>query len=647
MSLTENQLKAISFYKGNALINAGAGSGKSTVLIARTAKLISEYKVNPRKILGLTFTNEAAENMRKKLKTHIGKKQSDLVSFSTFHSFAYRWLRKQFPGEYINKKIMESWWKIQTLYDIVGENTTRNPVGLDINIKAGDLAGFISYQKANLVREGMEIVYDDNVSYVQDIDTYYLQKAYDTYCELVRNARVIDFDDMLMEFYYKLLENPSMLEDVKKQFKFIMVDEFQDSNSAMMAILKLISEDNLFVVGDFRQGIYGFINATIDNILDFQNNFDNVTLIELCDNFRSTNEIVRISNDLISKSPVEQYKSFSEQIASKGDRNTKVILKAYQDENIESESILNEIQSLMDENGDYDYSDFCILCRTNAQLGIYESLFASAEIPVDISTSKSFFDRKEISDILAYASIINNEHDDMSLRKIINSPTRYISKAIINSLEEYGFKNNVTLEYSMRTMDSGNSRSRIMNLIDTIDDLRHHAHDTNASKMLKMIVKRTNYYEFMTQKAQTHTELIIRQEALEKLYEMSKKFSNINSFLGHVSIIKNNNKKKKDAVHLMTVHASKGLEFQTVFVPSVTNENYPHQMNTNSEEERRILYVALSRAIKNLYVSFPVFTNNGTSILEPSPFILDVAAEKINGMKKEITYGKTEVISTY
>lgn len=645
MSLTENQNKAISFLDGNALINAGAGSGKSTVLIARTAKLITEYNVAPENILGLTFTNEAANSMKKRLKKTIGKR-ADRVSFGTFHSFAYRWLKQNYPMDYQNKKIMQSWWKIQTLYDIVGEETSRNPNGLGINLRAGDLAGFISYQKANLIKPGMSVIIDDNVSYCDGIDRWFLQRAYDIYCELVKNARVIDFDDMLVDFYYNLKNSPEKLEKLKNTYKYIMVDEFQDSNSAMMAILKLITHNNLFVVGDFRQGIYGFINATIDNILEFQNNFDNVKLIELSDNFRSTNQIVQISNDLISSSPVKRYKAFSEQIASKGIIGSEVHMKAYQDEYIESESILDEIQNLKEENKEMCYSDFCVLCRTNAQLGVYESLFADAQIPVDVSTSKSFFDRKEIADLLAYASIITDETDDMSLRRIINAPSRFISKAIINRLEENSFKNQISLEGSIRTMDTGNYRSRLMGLIDLLDDIRD-KDKMNANKMLRMIYGKTHYEEFMSQKAQTHTELILRQEAVQKLFEMSKKFPTIEAFLAHISVIKNNNKKKDDAVQLMTVHASKGLEFDTVFVPSTTSENYPHEMNTNVEEERRILYVALSRAINRLYISFPVFGMNGKDVLEPSPFLKDIAKDNVNRMKRSVMHGATEVEIDY
>lgn len=647
MPLTENQMRAISFLDGNALINAGAGSGKSTVLIARIAKLIAEHAIEPEMILGLTFTNEAAENMRKKLKQHIGKKKSDEVYLSTFHSFAYRWLKQNYAEEYVNKKVMESWWKTQTLYDIVGEDSSGNPIGLGIELKAGDLAGFISYQKANLIKQGMPVLLDESISYVNNIDRYYLQKAYDTYCELVKNARLIDFDDMLMNFYYKLLENPNQCQELKGRFKYIMVDEFQDSNTAMLAILKLITENNLFVVGDFRQGIYGFINATIDNILEFKNNFDDVTLIELKENFRSTDEVVRISNNLIAKSPIERYKSFSEQVAAKGVNDTKVVLKAYQDEYIESQSILNEIETLMEKNEELSFSDFCVLCRTNAQLGVYESVFADEDIPVDISTSKSFFDRKEIADLIAYASVIANPNDDMSLRKVINSPNRFISKAIINQLEEYGFKHNLTLKESIHSMNTGKFASRFFKLTDLIDELADQVDDLNAYRLLKKIYKQTKYEEFMSNKASSHSELILRQEAIEKLFELSKKFSDIQSFLAHVSVIKNNSKKNKDAVHLMTVHASKGLEFDTVFVPSVTSENYPHEMNPNIEEERRILYVALSRAISKLYVSFPVFGNGGKQIVKPSPFLVDIAQDKVKKMKQEITYGKTEIEMTY
>lgn len=645
MALTDNQKKAVAFVNGNALINAGAGSGKSTVLIARIANLIANENVNPNRILGLTFTNEAAENMRTKLANHIGKAKASAVTLTTFHSFAYRWLKANFPLEYANKKIMEPWWKMQTLYDIVGECTSRNPSGLGINLKAGDLAGFISYQKANMILPDCSVIVDENVAYVKHIDHELLQIAYQTYCNLVKNARVLDFDDMLMDFFYALQDNPTYREELRSQYEYVMVDEFQDTNTVNLAILKLITDHNLFVVGDFRQGIYGFINATIDNILNFQEEFEDVTLIELCENFRSQSPIVSISNNLIAASPISAYSSFSEQLAVRDNETTPVTLTLYQNDSVESDGIINKIIGMKEENPDLEFSNFCILCRTNAQLGIFESKFADYDIPVDVSSSKSFFDRKEISDLLAYAAHAVDSSDDMALRKIFNSPTRFISKAIISELDEYSFLNDISLEEAIRRMDTKNYRSRFYKLLELFEDLREDL-NINAGKFLKKIYHESFYEEHIIKKSATHSELILRKEAVERLFDMAKKFTSINSFLSHVSVIKNNNKKNEDAVHLMTVHASKGLEFDTVFVPSINSKNYPHEMNLNIEEERRVLYVALSRAINNLFISTNVFLDAKQATVDPSPFLMDIAGNLVASMKKSILYGSSKETAT-
>lgn len=643
MSLTDSQNKAISFVHGNALINAGAGSGKSTVLLARMAKLIADEEALPNEILGLTFTNEAAENMRKRLKKYIGTKRAKQVALTTFHSFAYRILKSHYPNEYLNKKIMQPWWKTQTLYDIIGKKSVKNPSGMDLNIKVGDLAGFISYQKANMILPDMNVLIDDRVSYVKDINRNVLQEAYETYCTLVKNARVLDFDDMLVDFYYKLVKNEKLVDELQEKYKFIMCDEYQDTNSTNREILKILEDNNLFVVGDFRQGIYGFINATIDNILEFQQEFDNVTLIELSENFRSTNEVVKISNDLISASPISQYKGFSGQIAARGVITPPVTLTMYRDDYTESQDIISKVEIEMEDNSKLSYSDFCVLCRTNAELGVYESAFADRNIPVNVSTSRSYFDRKEIADLLAYAEHTLSPEDDMSLRRIINAPSRFVSKAVINSLDEYAYEHNTSLENAIRELDVGRSRGMLLSMLDTFEDFRDQAEEMNASTFLRYIFNKLNYAEFMYKKASSHTESMLRQESVEKLFEMAKKFTDIHKFLGHVSVIQSNNKSNSDSVNLMTVHACKGLEFDTVFVPTVTNKNYPHEMNNDIEEERRILYVALSRAIRKLYISLP--RQEGKNILIPSPFLMDICEDKVREIDYNVAKG-VEMSST-
>lgn len=622
MKLTDRQNEAVHSKSGNVLVHAGAGSGKTACFTARIANLIGNEKVDPESILGLTFTKDAAENMRSRLKGLIGKKKSDKVHLTTFHSFAYGILKSNYPSAYQGKQIAQSWWSMSKLYDIVSKQSYGNNVGLNMSIKAGELGSFISYQKSNMIKIGMDVIIDENVSYVSGESRESLQKAFDTYCELVRNARIIEFDDMLVDLYYKLLDDKNLLKDIRSKYKYVMVDEFQDTNTINMEIIKLISDNNLFVVGDFRQGIYGFINANINNILDFNSDFENVHLIELQENFRSTDNIVNFANNVISASPVEKYKQFSEQLPARGVVGSNIDINVYTDDYTEVTSIGEDIKDMV-ENGYYDYSDFAILSRTNTLLGFYESEFANMDIPVDLSSGKSFFDRKEISDLLAYAEHTVDESDDMSMRKIINSPSRFVSKALTNQLDEYAYNNSISFEQACSAMDCGKSNTNIKNMVRLFDQLRDHE-DVNASKFLKEVYRKIGYEKHMESKTPSVQELQMKKDAIERLFELAKKFTTIKKFLGHISVIRSNNKKSKDGVKMMTVHGSKGLEFRYVFLPSVTKDNFPHDMSNDVEEERRLFYVASSRAKECMSISTPVFTAGGTSTYIPSPFLVDV-----------------------
>lgn len=645
MALTKSQNEAVFHTNGNVLVHAGAGAGKTTAYTARIANLLANENVDPTTILAMTFTNEAADNMRSKLTSLVGKKKASLIEITTFHSFAYKTLKSRYAHVYGDKKIIQQWWKFSKLYDLIAVGNSKNPIGLNLvdkeknQINAGDLSQFISYQKANMIKPGSAVLIDDKVGFISHIKRSKLQEAYDTYCDLVKHARVLEFDDMLMDFYYYLAEDKELLDEIKNKYDYVMVDEMQDTNSVNMEILKLITENNLYAVGDFRQGIYGFINANIDNILSFQDTFQDVKLVEFRENFRSTKTIVGFCNRIIDVAPVQEYKQFKSQIAAREDVGKPISIDYYQDEISEAREVVDNISDFIDEQWDKTLSDYAIICRTNAQLGIYESMFADLGIPVDVSSSKSFFDRKEVSDILAYAKHAVDSSDDMSLRKIINAPNRFVSKQTINDLDKYSFEHGVALETALLQMSSGRSQGALSSLVHCFEDLREEI-DINASKFLRMVYNSIGYKPYLEKKATSHTELMIREEAIDRLFDIAKKFPNIEAFLAHVSIIKNNNNSKgKDAIRLLTVHASKGLEFDFVFAPGVTNSNFPHPMNTDYEEERRLFYVVCSRAKEQLFISSHVFQGAKQEAVFASPFLVDVLGKKVTDMRKSILRG--------
>lgn len=653
MQYTEEQLKVIKAHRGNNLVNASSGSGKSSVVIANIVDLIKNEGVDPSEILVLSFSNTAADSIKQKLKHAVGNK-ANTINAMTMHSFAYSQLKKASHNEYSNKSIVKSWFQLDTATNLVKEADNYNEYGLDISLLPGQLLQFISYQKANMVFPKDNVIINDETDYVKDISRDKLQRAYDNYCKILYNAKSIDFDDMLLDFYDKLRSDSEFVNVMKNKYKYILVDEAQDTSRINMEILKLISNNNLLFVGDFRQGIYSFNNSSIDNILNFHKEFDNVNIYELSYNFRSTDKIVKISNNIIAKSPDERYKSFKEQIGARHVNGEDVDIVMYNSEHIEAEDIVQKVEDLID-NG-VDMNDIAILHRTNNGLLLYESMFSSLNIPVRLSGGSSFYDRNEIVDLMAYLRLSYAE-DDSALRRIYNRPNRYLSNNLLYKLDEYATNNNISLEHAMRNMPlKGRERGNINRLLNSIDDIRDKSH-LKCNRIIKNILRITNYEGFMKYKSSTRNDLYLKLDAIDRFISDSESFVDPNQFLGYISSIKRNSKTKhKEAVNLMTVHASKGLEYDYVFVTGVHNNNFPHKMDGNNyEESRRLLYVAVSRAKNHLQVSIPVNqetiqsdTNEQGDRLDVSPFLLDIDVDgKLFDAKKNVSRGNRFEVVKY
>lgn len=638
MNYTESQRKGILANEGNYLINAGGGSGKTRVFITRIARMIKDGTATPDEVLGLTFTKDAAEEMRKRLVKAIGKEDAKNVHLSTFHSFAYGILKKKYPDKYNRVKIMPQWWKMKVLNDFCSKSSNYNPGGMDLPCKAGDLATFISRQKLNLVQPGDELFLDMYTEGVATVAKDDLEYIYAKYCDMAEKARMVEFDDMLLDLYLKLEENDTLVRSIQNQYTYIMIDETQDTNIVSMEIIKYITTGNLFVVGDFRQSIYGFNNAYINNILDFDQEFDDVQIIDLEQNFRSTKNIVGLANKLIDKSPNPKYKKFKSQESGRDIDGSPIKFTVYRDSGFEAIEIANKIQDMVDD-GKYAYEDFAILLRTNAQLGIYESIFTEQEIPVDVSSDKSFFDRREIADLIAYAQHTVDPYDDLSFRRVYNSPNRFISNANQAIIDEFAFKHELTLEQA--AIEAGTSSSRALSsYISIFEDLRDDYETKRADSFLIEVYKRTGYKEHIERTSMTTNDMEMRLDAIQSLFNIAKKFRNINAFLAHLIAVKQNDSRKNEhAVKLLTVHASKGLEFEYVFVPAFSDQFFPHDMNPDIEEERRLSYVACTRAKNHLEISMPNFVSDGGGEFNPSPFLIDLIGDEILEMKKDVTRG--------
>lgn len=641
--LTKNQNHAVLAGKGNFLINAGAGSGKTTVFTGRIATLIKRGDALPAQILGLTFTNEAANSMRSKLKKLTSKHEAEEVILSTFHSFAYQLLRENFSIEYASKSIAQDWWKLNMASAMTKPASRENPYGLSLTARPMDMVSFISYQKMNMIDDEHDVIIDAKTEDFRKFNIDDLNKMYRNFIEAQKNARLIDFDDMLLDLYHKLKTNQLFRKRVQERFEYIMIDEFQDTNKVSMEIIKLISRNNLFVVGDFRQGIYGFNNANIDNILKFNEEFENVETIQLLDNFRSTKNIVEISNLVIDASPIDEYKKFDRQIAARDEVGSPVRISVFQTEYDEA---LNIAHSISDEISDgASPTDFAILTRTNAQLGLYESIFSELKIPVKNSSGRSFFDKYEIDAILKYAEHTLNPDDDNSIRRVLNTPNRFISNAAIMEVDKVASSKKMSIEDTILKSDFGRNTTRLNSVVMLFDDLRDYVEHLNAYKFLSMIIDKTHYRAHIIKSGKTQMDIENSLSSIDTLLEIAKKFSSTKQLLMHIAMVKDNNKNKNQkAVSLMTVHASKGLEFETVYAPSTTDKNYPHDMNSDFEEERRLFYVLLSRAKNKLFISMPCFGKSPSDIVNVSPYVLSIGkiSDSLLKLRRNVITGANE-----
>lgn len=641
LKLTDKQKESVLTIDGNIVVVASAGSGKTSAFTTRIAHMIKNIGISPYNIMAVTFTKKATGEIKSRLKKMVGKDMAEKIAMGTFHSLAYRLLKTLDP-EFSKYKIVPDWWKFSLLNDLCKEKTDRNHNGLNLGIRAGELASFISYQKANMIHPTDELLIDSNVEYVNGVSRSLLRDAYVRFERLKDESRQIDFDDMLLMFYDKLRSDSAFRNKLSDQYKYIMVDEGQDTSLINMEIIKLINPNNVYMVGDFRQSIYKFINARVDNILDFDKKFNNTKVIELNKNFRSTQNIVSLSNRIIENSPIDKYKNYkpSESVHEVGD---KVMFTLYESEDIQFEDIAQKIEQINSKGT--PLSETAILVRTNSQTAIIEDTLARMDIPYDVSKTKSFFDRKEILDILSYARLAVDIDDDISFRRVINVPNRYLGKHFIEELDRFSSKREMTLFNALQVIPSGQQwkyKRNIESFVKIMDELKSQVEENiNAGKLMRNIIRITRYKDYVNETTTNASSIVEKFESIDRLCEMASRFPTIRAFLAHISSIRDKQARSKgnDAVQISTIHSAKGLEWDVVFVPNVNEELLPHSMNGDVEEERRLFYVACSRPKKNLYVSWYAFDGK-SKIIREGQFINElIDKDTLNNMRKEIFNG--------
>ena len=618
--LSDVQREAVITTEGPSLIIASAGSGKTRVLTYRIAHLLTQG-VPPWAILSLTFTNKAAKEMKDRIGKIVGEKNASKLWMGTFHSIFARILR--------NEADKLGFSKTFTIYDTADSKNLINQIIKELKLdtqvyKANDVLSRISSAKNNLVTpqaysSNTQILAQDAKNRKSEIS-----KIYTLYAQRCYKASAMDFDDLLLNTNVLFRDFPEVLENYQKRFRYILVDEYQDTNFSQYLIVKKLATNhrNVCVVGDDAQSIYSFRGAKIENILNFRNDYQDYKLFKLEQNYRSTQTIVNAANSVIEKNQ----KQIKKVAYSANDVGEKVkLLQSFTDQE-EGFLVASEILSIIQQNH-CKYSDIAILYRTNAQSRIFEETLRKRNIPYKVYGSLSFYQRKEIKDLLAYFRLAVNPNDDEALRRIVNYPARGIGDTTMQHLTEVANNSGASLWNAIRqlpSVSSGIKGPTIKKLIDFTSLIGKYQAMIYTADAYETAYAIANGSGIINDLKQDKTpEGISRLQNIEELINSIREFidmrkdEGINDVITLVDYLENvallsdldtDNPEDRDKVSVMTIHSSKGLEFNYVFLTGLEENLFPSSITTQSadelEEERRLFYVALTRAAKKVTISY-------------------------------------------
>lgn len=603
-TLNDMQKSAVFYTEGPLLLLAGAGSGKTRVLTHRIAYLIEEKGVNPWNIMAITFTNKAAGEMRERVDSLVGF-GSESIWVSTFHSTCVRILRR-----YIDRLGYSNSF---TIYDSDDQKTLMKDVCKRLQIdtkvyKEKALLGAISSAKDELVSPQ---AYELNAA--GDFGKQKIAQAYKEYQKQLRSNNALDFDDLIVKTVELFQNCPDVLDYYQERFKYIMVDEYQDTNTAQFKLVSLFAEkyQNLCVVGDDDQSIYKFRGANIGNILNFEKMFADARTIKLEQNYRSTQNILNAANDVIRNNVGRKEKTLWTDNEEGDLIHFRQFLTAFD----EAEYIVGDIAQNIRE-GNYEYKDCAILYRTNAQSRMFEEKFLMANIPYKIIGGVNFYARKEIKDLLAYLKTVDNAMDDLAVKRIINVPKRGIGATSLGKVQEYADEYDMSFYDALKDAESiatlGRSAVKIKPFVTFIQTLRSKQDYLSVQEILTSIINETGYVKEL--EAEDTDEARARIENIDELitkvvsYESDAEEPTLSGFLEEVALVADIDSLEEDSNHvvLMTLHSAKGLEFPNVYLAGMEDGIFPSYMTITSddpleiEEERRLCYVGITRAKQRL-----------------------------------------------
>lgn len=645
--LNSSQQEAVINTEGPSLVIAGAGSGKTRVLTYRIAQLLSQG-VPAYKILALTFTNKAARKMQKRIAELVGQEIAANLWMGTFHSIFSKILR--FEAEKLG------YTSSYTIYDTQDSKNMIKAIVKDMKLddkiyKPSTILGRISMAKNNLIvaqsyAQSSRILSEDTAG-----KRPLLGEIYKQYQQRCKQSDTMDFDDLLLQTNILFRDFPDILAKYQQKFNYILVDEYQDTNYAQYLIVKKLSDrhHNICVVGDDAQSIYSFRGARIENILNFKNDYPEYKLYKLEQNYRSTTTIVDAANCVISKNKEQiPKKTFSQ-----NEEGEKIkVLRALSDKE-EGFQVTNEIFRLANYE-QQEYSDFAILYRTNAQSRILEEALRKRNIPYKIYGGQSFYQRKEIKDLLAYFRLTVNQNDEEAFKRIINYPRRGIGDSTVDKIREIAGKYHVSLWTVLCNLDkvagafNSGTLSKLQKFGSLIERFREQIANENAYDAAVIIARSSGIIDDLSN--DETPEGVSRKENIQELLNGIKDFSEtaykegkddkLPAFLEGVALLTDQDGDKEgdqNKVTLMTIHASKGLEFSNVFITGLEEELFPAQQCVTTpaalEEERRLFYVALTRAEKRAFMSFATsrYKNGQVVSSRPSRFIGEIDQEFLEG----------------
>ncbi len=629
--LNNEQKKAATFKDGPCLVIAGAGSGKTKVLTTRIANLI-ENGVKPYNILAITFTNKAAGEMRERVNNIINAHDAFI---GTFHSFGLKIIREN--------SALFNLTSAFTLIDTEDQTSIIKKIMKDINITDKMISPAFIKSKISFIKNNM-LSDSEIANFLISENEKIAVKIYYEYEKILKRNNTLDFDDLLKKPVELFNSNKEVLEKYQDKFKYILIDEYQDTNEVQYKLVKLLSKKylNLFVVGDPSQSIYAFRGANYQNILNFEKDFKGCTVIKLPQNYRSTQTILDAANEVISHN--KQRKDLD--LFSDLGQGVKIKYIRTFNDSMENKRVVDEIQKLYEEG--YSRKDMAIFYRTNAQSRSIEDALVKANIPYKVFGSFYFYKRKEIKDLLAYLKLIANPSDDVSLERVINEPKRKIGDKTIENLREKARILNISM---FEAIDSGKElefKNLILNLIEI-------SKDTSITglidKTLELSKMKETYENDKSLESDIRLENLMEFRSVSETYEKETGNVNLSDFLMEVSLVSDaaEYSADTDAVTLMTVHSAKGLEFKVVFIIGLEENIMPISKalydDEELEEERRLMYVAITRAKEKLYL-----LNAGRRMLygnmqmnPPSRFISEISD---NLLDKEETKNEMHSLKT-